>query len=873
MATIPSRTSSSTVVASKQRSPDKRQPMLETQSQFDLHQLLVPTSSDGPPVPRKDSERSPSRTPSDAESYFIPDSLSRTTSVFSFSRASFSQQLASLTSMKLPQAESLATSIGALPSASKAVKALSAAAQQIQQWTKKALKVLKDLDADDDVEWAAAAGRNGLDDMDKTVNKFETLISVYVLAIEELQTRPDIGEIKSEELQNVVEQMEVVLEGWDNVRKGLKAIHDQVELAMEWEELWTTVLGDVGAELDSLSNLVFEMEEKRHTALFEHKNESTAVDLNELESIIQEPAKTTTPNNRFSLVPMFESSPLGSPVVENSQDDSNLLALFARMQPLRASLDFLPMRLSMFQARAAKIFPQACEELEDKKDRLEKNWQQLSKEAETLRRELSEDRWVVVFRTAGRQAQKMMDSIERSVEKLSEAIEHGYQRNQPVAFAKRVEGFEAKRLHYGPAIQRVIQIISKGLGDRLTVNGEIVRLHKDISSKARAMSELMDDMESILENVNPKQNSRLRESMSSIQSTDRSFSSTTFVDTPHSSPASSVDLSAQRPTPKYGMNGYSRPRAPSQTRPPLSLSSRRSSIQPRTPSSMHSHSIPHVPRRSASPSPGVSSVYRQGVYQPPTATLPVRPSPNPTKPRWSAVAKTADPVPLPGHGSRSSSLSTVSPFNRTTPRSISRSSNLPYPSPLSRETSASPSQIPTPATARRGSQQFRSFAERVASPSPPRNGGIMDPVPYHRGRNITAPVPGTIRSPSSTYKANSRPTTSSTTTSGHGIRPPSAVSHTYTPRQSMPLRQSSERPRPSHRSEDSAIDLDADNLENEEEQAEMLDELESSPTIRPAAPGRPMSSMAISGKGKRMSMLPVPARVSSGRGSSLGHRV
>jgi len=59
--------------------------------------------------------------------------------------------------MKLPQAESLATSIGALPSASKAVKALSATAQQIQQWTKKALKVLNDLDADDDVEWAACS--------------------------------------------------------------------------------------------------------------------------------------------------------------------------------------------------------------------------------------------------------------------------------------------------------------------------------------------------------------------------------------------------------------------------------------------------------------------------------------------------------------------------------------------------------------------------------------------------------------------------------------------------------------------------------------------------------------------------------------------
>lgn len=89
----------------------------------------------------------------------------------------------------------------------------------------------------------------------------------------------------------------------------------------------------------------------------------------------------------------------------------------------------------------------------------------------------------------------------------------------------------------------------------------------------------------------------------------------------------------------------------------------------------------------------------------------------------------------------------------------------------------------------------------------------------------------------------------------------------------MPLRQSSERSRPLHKSEDSAIDLEADDLENEAEEAEMLDELEASPTIRPATMVRPGSSMAMGGKGKRMSMLPVPARISSGRVSSLGNRL
>ncbi|OAP58428.1 hypothetical protein AYL99_07518 [Fonsecaea erecta] len=533
--------------------------MVETPSDVDLHQLLVPSSSND--VSSQHQANSASSEPSsDAGSFVIPDSLSRSNSVFSFSRASFSSQIASLTSINIPQAESLAATVSTLPSARKAVRAISTAAEQIQSWIKKALKVLENLEAEDDVEWAAAAGRLGLDETDKTINKFESLINMYVLSIEELQSRPDIGDANPEDLQAVVEQMESVLGGWDDVRKDLKNVHEQVELAMEWEELWAKVLGDVGAEMDALSAMVFEMEEKRHTAYQTqtHVESSQNIDLNELESFIDEPSqKRTTPNSRFS-IPSFESSPLGSPIIENPQDDSNLLALFARMQPLRASLDFLPMRLSMFQARAEKIFPIACRELDDKRARLERNWTELSKEAETLRRELSEDRWVIVFRNAGRQAQKMCDSVERSILKVQEAIHENFQATNPSALAKRIESFEAKKIHYSPAIQRVLGIIQKGLKDRLTVNGEILRLHKDLSSRFRDLTDTMDDLDSLLEPVTSRQNSKLRESISSIVSADRSFTSTNFAGTPGSSPPSSVDLPPQRhekPASKYGLNG------------------------------------------------------------------------------------------------------------------------------------------------------------------------------------------------------------------------------------------------------------------------------------------------------------------------------
>lgn len=863
----------------------RRQPMLETQSEFDLHQLLVPTPTRDVAKAR-DSGSASSGPSSDAGSFVIPEALSRSNSVYSFSRASFSNQIASLTSMSLPQPDALASSISALPSSKKAIKSLNGAAESIQIWTKKALKVLDNLDADEDVEWAAAAGREGLDETEKTIHKFENLVNVYVVSIEELQTRPDIAEVRAEDLQGVVEQMEIVLDGWESVRKKLKTVHEQVELAMEWEELWSTILAEVGAELDSLSHLIFAMEEKRHIAYTSDSPPAESnhnIDLTELENFIGEPkAKQNAPGSRFSLPPPFEGSPLGSPIIENPADDSNLLALFARMQPLRASLDFLPMRLSQFQNRAEKVFPSACRELDDKKLRLERNWSELSKSAENLRQELSEDRWVIVFRNAGRQAQKMCESVERSVSKVQEAINEGFQRTNPSALGKRIESFEAKKMHYAPAIQRVLGIIQKGLKDRLTVNGEILRLHKDLSARMRSLTDAMEDLEAILDPVSSRQNSRLRESISSIISADRSFSSTTMAGTPGSSPASSVDFPPQhqgRPTPKYGMNGYSKPRAASATRTPLHSATHRSSLlsQPRRPATpLSSQSTSTLPRRGVSPMPGPPSRYRQGVYAPPTNPA-VRPTTTPvvSKPRWSSTVR-----PDESNGQRPQTAGTPDYRKYYSPRSISSATAIPLRSPLGREATLSPVPghlaFPTPATARRDSQPstYRSFAERVGSPTPAKTTGLLDPVPYHRVRNVSAPQAGTIRSPSSmAVHSNHRSTMSGIPTSNTppgAVRPPSALSRST--RQALPPRVSSLNMKLEQKQSDEGYlpdpEMEQENRsEFEEEEQDQITDPGSSPLSRKTVT-RP-GSVAAGSRGKRMSLLPVPV---GGRTSSLGHR-
>src|SRR5271170_4941871 len=223
----------------------------------------------------------------------------------------------------------------------------------------------------------------------------------------------------------------------------------------------------------------------------------------------------------------------------------------------------------------------------------------------------------------------MCESVERSIEKLQEAIEAGLPYDNPAAFSNRVEGFEAKRTHYGPAIDRVLAIIRKGVNDRLTVNGEIIRLHTDMSARARDLQASVNAMERTLDGINLESTPQLRDSISTVLSTDRSLSGTTTAETPGSSPASSVVVLATKTDRRTSTNVNG---ARNGSHPPSSSQNMRSASyqQPRRPTTPRT-----IARRIASPAP--PSIYRQGVYTPPTAPI-SRPGPTPisNRPRWSS---------------------------------------------------------------------------------------------------------------------------------------------------------------------------------------------------------------------------------------------
>ncbi|KAI1489551.1 cortical protein KAR9-domain-containing protein [Biscogniauxia mediterranea] len=695
--------------------PDMRREHLERDSR--PPGLEPEPEEDTPPPPPLPKDTPPGgNTPvefnnADLPSYFNPLGLQRAGSIYTISRASFANQLAQLTALTLPDAELLSSKVDAIPTAQAAVRALLGAADQIRSWISKASEVIGGLDSDDDVEWAAAGGREGYEEVENAILRFEDLINVYVTAIEKLQSREDIAKVSNEDLEKAVAQMEAIMDEWTKMRKSLNNTKSQIETAMEWEELWNMVLGDIQNEMDDLSRLIFEMEERRHKSIMAVSN-GDSVDIGDLETIVEETPPTVARNNRYS-VPTYPLTPDSPGTPSLNQDDSSLLALFARMQPLRASLDFLPMRLSVFETRAAAAFPTACEELEMRRTGLENSYKKLEADADSLRKELGEDKWVLVFRGAGRQAQKMIESVDRSMAKLREAVDQGLHLSNPAVMSKKIESYEAKKMHYGPAIERVLSIIDKGVKDRLTVNGEILRLHTEMQSRWEEMKQQMREVDIVLDELQAeRKGQQLRDSISSMLSNDRSTVASGH-ETPGSSPPSSVvmaNLGLEPVTPSSQSKNRSASLGSHLPQPPSARRSSSSLAPPgRRPlgsrlSMLSSSSNFSTPPRSGSTTP-------LGTRLPRSSSKLVD-----KRPRWNSSTNTKDSDV--GHNFKPLTLTTPSPYAKTS--SEPRESKLPMRSPMSRGYTSSPAPGDTPSRKSNSSRLgFRdSIRERLNSASP-----------------------------------------------------------------------------------------------------------------------------------------------------------
>ncbi|KAI0923920.1 hypothetical protein AcW1_006736 [Taiwanofungus camphoratus] len=137
-------------------------------------------------------------------------------------------------------------------------------------------------------------------------------------------------------------------------------------------------------------------------------------------------------------------------------------------------------------------------------------WEAVQKEIQVLREELKEDKWLTVFRTVTDQADGMMSSLEKAVNRCQDFIWQIQRRGlddsvsqssstssvrsekSPLnfdVFTSLLDSFEAKKKHYMPATTKVLSIIDKGVQDRVTKNGECLRRHAESTQRWRNLKE------------------------------------------------------------------------------------------------------------------------------------------------------------------------------------------------------------------------------------------------------------------------------------------------------------------------------------------------------------------------------------------------
>jgi hypothetical protein len=734
----------------------------------------TPPPKDTPPLP---SPSVPDDEPSvlddnngiDIESYFQKRHYPRAGSIYTLSKASFTNQIQQLTSMKLPPT-TIASEITALPTSTQAGRALHKAANDIRLWISKTKEVLSGLDADDDVEWAAAAGREGLEEVDAAIGKFEGLVNVYISAIEDLQSRSDIALLPTKDQTTLVSQMEDIVMNWGQIKQTLRGIKNQVEVAMEWEELWNNVLGEIGAEVENLSRLVFEMEERRHRVISDSVAEAPEkFDISELETIVEElPRKQAILNSkRLSMPPTLSVVSPTSPIPQIEQENSRLLALFAKLQPLRASLDFLPMRLNAFQMRASTIFPSACDELLRRKEQLEAQEKKLEAEADALREELGEDKWVHSFRQAGSKAVAMYDSCMKSIQRLQQAIDD----SDDEKLATRIATYKDKRDHYPPSMRRVLELIDIEMKHRSTVNGEILRIQQDVRSKVEDLEEVTGNMDTILNDFTASR--KLRDSVSTVL-TEASLPHSN-LDTPGTSPASSVVMSRKNSGhgPAVTPAGK-KPRQSSVANSKLSAPpNRRYSSIPQSESVVSRKSTPSA-RLDFTPSRAMSGT---AASQARTKTPTDRPGP---KPRWNSDTHMRDTVV--GHNFKPLTLTTPSPFRKDAEspdgsrRGSASRSSIPLRSPLSRSSALSP-----PATSRSASttpaqqRPARSLASPMNSPATPAKGKLPIRATPVSSPQVKSSTPASSRRISTVAEDSKSPAKEESPAARRASRPPSVT--------------------------------------------------------------------------------------------------
>lgn len=335
----------------------------------------------------------------------------------------------------------------------------------------RATVVLRSIDSGDDVSYALQ-NREVLPVIESRVESLGANISKYTPAIDLWMTSQGTGETGLPGRPSWAE----VRSRYESAKELAETVKVQVSIADDWQDCQES-LDAIHTELKELVASVYLAEEQRHVAL-----PAASIDLDVLATILEDPPEgenTGTPGKKVHDDGLSQWDRASAETITR---------LTSKLSPLKASISMFRPRLDSFIHRANIQFPSSVEEIRARYEKLNSGFTELVRSFQKLKKELAEDKWMAVFRQVNKQATEMMSSVQRSLTKLDSIPFNS------IDAGRLIENFEMKSEHYGKAIPAVLSIMKKGVTNRLTVNGEILRGYDLLTQRWAQLSIDLADM-------------------------------------------------------------------------------------------------------------------------------------------------------------------------------------------------------------------------------------------------------------------------------------------------------------------------------------------------------------------------------------------
>lgn len=235
----------------------------------------------------------------------------------------------------------------------------------------------------------------------------------------------------------------------DDLRAELRQFHIEIEYARERQQILPS---DLTPELDVLRKIVNERPAGEDTGT---PGKASAVD----------------PFSRFE-----------------RDASTTIQSLEGRLQPIKASLTMLLLRLDAFAQHADSLMPEAVVTTRAAYGALCVENESLSQDFAKLKEEYLEDKWHAVWRCVQRQVKEVITSLSLTLRRLDGTAFRGTLINS------LARALAMKRDHYTVLVPGLLALVDGGIRSMSCRSGEVISGHRELQSKWKAIASEVEQM-------------------------------------------------------------------------------------------------------------------------------------------------------------------------------------------------------------------------------------------------------------------------------------------------------------------------------------------------------------------------------------------